>query len=367
MDAVAERGRLRRRDGAHWSSRRTGCGTTCDQWTTRARHAGHIAARGGSDHRRRRSHLSLALLALPRSRPTRRASNLGRPGRPCARGHDAARARRRRVPASRSTSATSTIALLRREHRGPRARSASRARRCSSCAVAALAGIVDGGSAASSHGGGWLGGFIGTVLHEPHRRPGAFLRARRRRWSRSRVVLATGISAIDVVERGRRAGSRRTAASARGRVARHPRRLPARAGAAAPARAARASSLPKPIPLVEIDEDDAARRRAAEGRPAADHPRAGAEARAAEARQAAAHRGAGGAASSRTPTACRRSTLLDAAGAERRSPSTRRRCSRARASSRRSSPTSASPARSSPSARARSSRRSSSSRRRASR
>jgi S-DNA-T family DNA segregation ATPase FtsK/SpoIIIE len=42
------------------------------------------------------------------------------------------------------------------------------------CGVAALAGIVVGGKA-STRGGGWLGGFLGTVLRDLMGRPGAYL------------------------------------------------------------------------------------------------------------------------------------------------------------------------------------------------
>ena len=42
------------------------------------------------------------------------------------------------------------------------------------CGVAALAGLLAGGKAVT-HGGGWLGGFLGTVLRNLMGKPGAYL------------------------------------------------------------------------------------------------------------------------------------------------------------------------------------------------
>src|SRR5262245_16503844 len=66
------------------------------------------------------------------------------------------------------------------------------------CGVAALAGLLVGGKAAT-HGGGWLGGFLGTVLRNFMGAPGAYLII-----SVALVLslgLATGIPAFHTVGR----------------------------------------------------------------------------------------------------------------------------------------------------------------------
>ena len=70
-------------------------------------------------------------------------------------------------------------------------------------AIAAFAGLLTGGSGrAVLHGGGWLGGFAGTVLHDFLGGPGAFLVLLM--LVAFSVVLSTGVSAIDLAERGGR-------------------------------------------------------------------------------------------------------------------------------------------------------------------
>src|SRR5262249_3584055 len=66
------------------------------------------------------------------------------------------------------------------------------------CGVAALAGLLAGGKAVT-HGGGWLGGFLGTVLRNLMGRPGAYLVIGVALVLS--LVLATGISAFDTVGR----------------------------------------------------------------------------------------------------------------------------------------------------------------------
>ena len=69
------------------------------------------------------------------------------------------------------------------------------------CAVAALAGIAGGGRP-SVRGGGWLGGFLGTALHQLVGGPGAYLMLGV--VLITSLVLATGVSAFDVTERSAR-------------------------------------------------------------------------------------------------------------------------------------------------------------------
>src|SRR5262245_27242491 len=66
------------------------------------------------------------------------------------------------------------------------------------CGVAALAGLLAGGKAVT-HGGGWLGGFLGTVLRNLMGAPGAYLVIGVALVLS--LVLATGISAFDTVGR----------------------------------------------------------------------------------------------------------------------------------------------------------------------
>src|SRR5262249_50343029 len=67
------------------------------------------------------------------------------------------------------------------------------------CAVAALAGLAGGGPPAVRGGGGWLGGFLGTALHQLVGGPGAYLMLSV--VLITSLVLATGVSAFDVTER----------------------------------------------------------------------------------------------------------------------------------------------------------------------
>ena len=119
-------------------------------------------------------------------------------------------------------------------------------------ALAAFAGLVAGGNGrAVMHGGGWLGGFVGTLLQGFLGTPGAILVLAV--LVAFAVVLSTGMSAIDLGERaarwlashGRDAGEAAWAA-VRGRFRRDP----------ASATPRQKKPAPKPIPLVEIDEDD---------------------------------------------------------------------------------------------------------------
>src|SRR6185503_8059915 len=121
-------------------------------------------------------------------------------------------------------------------------------------ALAAFAGLVTGGTGrAVVHGGGWLGGFIGTVLRGFLGGLGAFLILTM--MVAFAVVLSTGASAIDVTARSvrwlglhGRELAERTWTMLRRRMRREPPSL---------AESRRARSLPaKPIPLVELDEDD---------------------------------------------------------------------------------------------------------------
>jgi len=118
-------------------------------------------------------------------------------------------------------------------------------------AVAAFAGLVTGGQTIV-HGGGWLGGFIGMALRDLVGWPGAFLVLAVA--TAFAVVLSTGLSAIDLAEHGTRwlvstarSGAVRAWTALRGRLRRD----------ADPALARQLRTVaPKPIPLVEIDEDD---------------------------------------------------------------------------------------------------------------
>jgi S-DNA-T family DNA segregation ATPase FtsK/SpoIIIE len=118
-------------------------------------------------------------------------------------------------------------------------------------ALAAFAGLVTGGGRAVVHGGGWLGGFIGTVLHGLLGGLGAFLVLLT--IVAFAVVLSTGMSAIDVTARaarwltlhGRRIGEQ-TWAAIRRRLRREP---------AGDVRRGRPVA-PRPIPLVDVDEDE---------------------------------------------------------------------------------------------------------------
>jgi S-DNA-T family DNA segregation ATPase FtsK/SpoIIIE len=89
------------------------------------------------------------------------------------------------------------------------------------CGVAALAGLLAGGKAAT-HGGGWLGGFLGTVLRNLMGAPGAYLVIGVALVLS--LVLATGISAFDTVGRLGRFGLARVRASSAWLVARLRRR-----------------------------------------------------------------------------------------------------------------------------------------------
>jgi len=121
-------------------------------------------------------------------------------------------------------------------------------------AVASFAGLVTTGNGhAVVHGGGWLGGFLGTVLYGLVGGPGALLVLTV--VVAFAVALSTGLSAIDLttngarwlVEHGREAGERAWIAL----------RARFRRGATPGPDARRARKpVPRPIPLVEIDEDD---------------------------------------------------------------------------------------------------------------
>jgi S-DNA-T family DNA segregation ATPase FtsK/SpoIIIE len=119
-------------------------------------------------------------------------------------------------------------------------------------AIAAAAGLATGGKVTGPlHGGGWLGGFVGTALHDALGGPGSFLVLSGT--LALAVVLATGVSAVDVAGR---AGTfalvhlREGLARAGDWVRRRGRRE-RDAGSRALQRAAA-----KPIPLVDVDEDD---------------------------------------------------------------------------------------------------------------
>ncbi len=123
------------------------------------------------------------------------------------------------------------------------------------CGVAALAGLLVGGKAAT-HGGGWLGGFLGTVLRNLMGAPGAYLVIGVALVMS--LVLATGISAFDTVGRlGRcilacvRAGSAWIVA----RVRRQPAAAAEPIPLVRPARTARV-----PVPLTEALDDLSFRR-----------------------------------------------------------------------------------------------------------
>jgi S-DNA-T family DNA segregation ATPase FtsK/SpoIIIE len=120
-------------------------------------------------------------------------------------------------------------------------------------AVAAFAGLVLGNGRDVVHGGGWLGGFIGAVLYGFVGGPGALLVLIV--LVALAIVLSTGLSAIDFTERGLRW------------LAEHGRAAVTQAWVALRQRVGRGSDVPRdvrgarrvpprPIPLVEIDEDD---------------------------------------------------------------------------------------------------------------
>jgi S-DNA-T family DNA segregation ATPase FtsK/SpoIIIE len=119
-------------------------------------------------------------------------------------------------------------------------------------ALAAFAGLVTGGNGrAVVHGGGWLGGFVGTLLQGFLGTPGAILVLAV--LVAFAVVLSTGMSAIDLAERGARwlaTHGREAGEAAWAAVRRRFHREPEPAGVRA------RKPAPKPIPLVEIDEDD---------------------------------------------------------------------------------------------------------------
>jgi S-DNA-T family DNA segregation ATPase FtsK/SpoIIIE len=129
------------------------------------------------------------------------------------------------------------------------------------CGVAALAGLVVGGRPVA-HGGGWLGGFFSTVLRNVVGVPGAYLLIGVT--VVMALVLATGISAFDVVTR---VGGWTIAGVRSGlvRVVARLRRRPATASEPIPlplARSARAARVP--VPLTEA-LDEPPRRRAQKG------------------------------------------------------------------------------------------------------
>src|SRR5215470_10213410 len=119
-------------------------------------------------------------------------------------------------------------------------------------ALAAFAGLVTGGNGrAVMHGGGWLGGFVGTLLQGLVGMPGAILVLAV--LVAFAVVLSTGMSAIDLAERGARwlvAHGRDAGEAAWERVRRRLRREPA------PTLPRQKKPAPKPIPLVDVDEDE---------------------------------------------------------------------------------------------------------------
>src|SRR5262249_60034714 len=108
--------------------------------------------------------------------------------------------------------------------------------------IAALAGLATSGRAVV-RGGGWLGGFIGVALHDLLGGPGAFLLLAV--VFVVAIVLATGVSAVEMgagAGRWGRGGARGRAAPA---VARLPGRTPAKPGAA-PARPAQRAAPVRP-------------------------------------------------------------------------------------------------------------------------
>ena len=123
------------------------------------------------------------------------------------------------------------------------------------CGVAALAGLLVGGKAAT-HGGGWLGGFLGTVLRNFMGAPGAYLVIGVALVMS--LVLATGISAFDTVGRLGGFGFRRVRASSAWIASRLRRR---RAPAAEPTPLVRSARLARvPVPLTEPLDDVSLRR-----------------------------------------------------------------------------------------------------------
>ncbi len=124
------------------------------------------------------------------------------------------------------------------------------------CGVAALAGLLVGGKAVT-HGGGWLGGFLGTVLRNLMGAPGAYLVIGVALVMS--LVLATGISAFDTVGSLGRWSLGRARAGAAWIMGRVRRRAAAPAGPiplVRPIRTARS-----PVPLTEA-LDELPRRRA---------------------------------------------------------------------------------------------------------
>jgi DNA segregation ATPase FtsK/SpoIIIE, S-DNA-T family len=91
------------------------------------------------------------------------------------------------------------------------------------CSVAALAGIAFGGRP-SARGGGWLGGFLGTALHQLVGGPGAYLMLGV--VLVTSLVLATGVSAFEVTERSARWVSGNVGAGLRWGIGRLRRRPP---------------------------------------------------------------------------------------------------------------------------------------------
>src|SRR4029453_16955246 len=113
------------------------------------------------------------------------------------------------------------------------------------CGVAARAGLLAGGKAAT-HGGGWLGGFLGTVLRNLMGAPGAYLVIGVALVLS--LVLATGISAFETVGRLGRFGLARVRASSAWLVARLRRRTTPPAEPIPLVRPARPARTPVPLP-----------------------------------------------------------------------------------------------------------------------
>ena len=120
-------------------------------------------------------------------------------------------------------------------------------------ALAAFAGLVTGGGRNVVHGGGWLGGFIGTVLHGFLGGIGAVLVLAM--VVAFAAVLSTGMSAIDVSARAGRWLALHVRTIGEQVWTKLRARLRRGSAPAAEPRRARSAS-PKPIPLVEVDEDE---------------------------------------------------------------------------------------------------------------